>query len=116
MNKATPEDLAHLEAWVALFLKLFGALVNRTRNEQAVSQEEMAATMGLSRTEMYHLERGGTDMKLSTFIRVCRVLRCGVGAMAAQIEHLVEHPEHRPPEKPLQNQRGKNTRRSVHSR
>ena len=116
MKKATPEESARLDAWVALFLKLFGALVNRTRNEQAVSQEEMAANMGLSRTEMYHLERGGTDMKLSTFIRVCRMLHSGVGAMAAQVEHQVEHPEHRPPEQPLRNQRGKNTRRSLHSR
>jgi hypothetical protein len=38
----------------------------------------------------------------------------GVGEVAAHLEHQVEHPEHREPERPLKSQRGKNTRRSPH--
>lgn len=113
MSKASPEFLARLDAELALYLKFFGRLVNQVRDEQERSQEQMADSLGISRTEMHHVESGDTDMKLSTFIRICRGTRHGFGGMAAHLEHLVDHPEDRPLERPLKTRRGKNTRCSV---
>jgi DNA-binding XRE family transcriptional regulator len=114
MSKASPAFLAELRAEAALYEKLFGRLVNQVRNEQGLSQEDFGGTVGVSRTEMHHVEGGQTDMKLSTFLFMCRAMRRGFGEVASHLEHQVEHPEHRAPEKPLKNQRGKNTRRSSH--
>jgi len=114
MSKATPDDLARLRAEAELYEKLLGQMVNQERNEQGLSQEEFGGQFGLSRTEMHFLEAGETDMKLSTFIVICHAMQRGIGEVAAHLEHQVEHPEHREPERPLKSQRGKNTRRSPH--
>ncbi len=114
MSKATPDELARLRAEAELYEKLFGQLVNQVRNELELSQEAFGEGVGLSRTEMHHVEGGETDMKLSTFIFICRGMHRGVGEVAAHLEHQVEHPEDRVPERPLKSQRGKNTRRSPH--
>jgi hypothetical protein len=53
-------------------------------------------------------------MKLSTFLFICRAMRRGFAEVAGYLEHQVEHPEDRVPERPPRNQRGKNTRRSAH--
>jgi DNA-binding XRE family transcriptional regulator len=114
MSKASTAYKDELRAEAALFEKLLGQMVNQVRNEQGLSQEDFGAGVGLSRTELHFLEAGETDMKLSTFFLICRGMHRGVGAVAAELEHQVEHPEHRMPEQPLKNQRGKNTRRSAH--
>ena len=114
MDSSPKDDKARLDAEVALYLKLFGMWVNRRRNALRLSQAQTALMCGLSRTEMSHLEAGMTNVKLSTFIRVCRALRRGMGEVAAHLEHLLDHPEHRPAEAPRRSQRGKNTRRAAH--
>lgn len=114
MSKASPAHLAQLQAEARLYQSLFGQLVNRVRNEQERSQEEFGGSVGVSRTEMHNLEGALTDMKMSTFIFVCRAMRRGLAEVAGYLEHQVEHPEDRAPETPLKTQRGKNTRRSSH--
>lgn len=114
MSKALPAFLDQLHAQVRLYEKCFGQLVNRVRNEQGLSQEKFGEGVGLSRTEMHHLEGGETDMKLSTFLLMCRAMRRGFAEVAGFLEHQVEHPEDRVPETPPRSQRGKNTRRSPH--
>lgn len=112
MSKASPDFLARLHAEVALYHKLFGGLVNHVRNERQESQENFGGSVGLSRTEVHNLEGALTDMKLSTFLLMCRAMHRGFGEVAAHLEHQVEHPEDRVPARPLKTQRGKNTRRS----
>jgi len=114
MSKASPAYLAQLRATAQLYEKYFGQLVNQVRNEQGLSQEDFGDAVGVSRTEMHHVEGGQTDMKLSTFLFICRAMRRGFAEVAGYLEHQVEHPEDRVPERPLRNQRGKNTRRSTH--
>ena len=114
MSKASPAYLAQLCAESKLYGKVFGRMVNQVRNDWGMSQEAFAATVGISRTEMHHVEGGDTDMKLSTFFFICRAMHRGIGDVAAHLEHQVEHPEDRAPERPLKSQRGKNTRRSPH--
>ena len=112
MSKASPEFLARLHAKVELYQKIFGRLVNQVRNERQESQENFGALVGLSRTEMHNVEAALTDMKLSTFLLMCRAMQRGFGEVAAHLEHQVEHPEDRVPDRPLKTQRGKNTRRA----
>ncbi|MBL9176928.1 MAG: helix-turn-helix domain-containing protein [Verrucomicrobiaceae bacterium] len=112
----TPEQRAHLDAEVALWLELLGRLVNTRRNELEMSQQEMAARAGLSRTCLHHIEHGDTDEKITTLFRVCRALRMGFAEVVAHLEHLLEHPEDRPPKTLPKSQRGKNTRRSPQRR
>ena len=114
MDNLSQEDPAHLDAEVALCLKLFGNWANRRRNALRLSQAQTAALGGLSRTEVSHLEAGRTNLTLGTFIRVCHALRRGMGETASHLEHLLDHPEHRPAEGPRRSQRGKNTRRASH--
>ncbi|MBL9131638.1 MAG: helix-turn-helix transcriptional regulator [Verrucomicrobiaceae bacterium] len=103
-----------MSAEAELVEKLFGRLVNQVRNEQRKSQEDFGGSVGVSRTEMHNVEGGGTDMKVSTFIFLCRAMHRGFGEVAAHLEHQMDHPEDRPPETPLKSQRGKNTRRASH--
>lgn len=77
MDSPSQEDPAHLDAEVALCLKLFGIWANRRRNALRLSQAQMAALGGLSGTEVSHREAGRTNLTLSTFIRVCHALRRG---------------------------------------
>lgn len=114
MDTSSQEDLARLDAEVALCLKLFGTWANRRRNALRLSQQETAKRGGFSRTEMSHLEAGHTNLTMSTFIRVCRSLKRGIGETASHLEHLLDHPEDRPAEGPRRSQRGKNTRRAAH--
>lgn len=114
MDTSSQEDLARLDAEVALCLKLFGTWANRRRNALRLSQQETARRGGFSRTEMSHLEAGHTNLTMSTFIRVCRSLKRGIGETASHLEHLLDHPEDRPAEGPRRSQRGKNTRRAAH--
>jgi len=67
MSKASPAYLAQLCAESKLYGKVFGRMVNQVRNDWGMSQEAFAATVGISRTEMHHVEGSDTDMKLSTF-------------------------------------------------
>jgi transcriptional regulator with XRE-family HTH domain len=116
MSKPPKEYFDRLDDEVALCLKLFGDWVNHRRNALRLSQDQTAALAGLSRTEMHMVEQGETDIKLSTFIRLCHPLRRGIGEVAAHLEHLLDHPEDRPPQMERQTQRGKNTRRSAQCR
>lgn len=112
MSKASHEFLALLRTEAELYQKLFGRLVNQVRNERNESQENFGGSVGVSRTEMHNLEGALTDVKLSTFLFVCRAMQRGFGEVAAHLQHQVDHPEHRLAERPLKTQRGKNTRRS----
>ena len=114
MNMPSKDHQDHLNAQVRLSLKLFSQYVNRRRNARRMSQEDVAAWSGLSRTEVTRLEAGGTDPKLSTFIRVCVALGLGIGETASHLEHQVDHPEHRIQAGPHRTQRGRNTRRALH--
>jgi DNA-binding XRE family transcriptional regulator len=114
MNRPPPGHQAHLDAMMREHLKLLGELVNARRNELKMSQAEAAAWAGLSRTEMYQIEHGLTDEKITTVFRVCRALRMSVVEVVARLDYLMNHPEDRPPNRGLKSQRGKNTRRSGH--
>lgn len=96
------------------YLKLLGEHLNARRNELEMSQQEAAERAGLSRTEMYQIEHGLTDEKITTMFRVCWALRMSLGEVVTHMDHVMNHPEHRPPKRGLKSQRGKNTRRSGH--
>jgi DNA-binding XRE family transcriptional regulator len=114
MKRQRPDQQSPLDADVAECLELLGLFLNDRRNELGMSQGEVAEGAEVSRTEMYYIEHGLTDEKISTLLRVSRTLRMSLGEAVTHVEHLIDHPEHRPVKGVLKSQRGKNTRRSLH--
>lgn len=51
-------------------LAVFGDAVRQARLRLGVSQEEMAAILGMHRTQLGHIEQGKKDCRLSTLMRL----------------------------------------------
>lgn len=51
-----------------------GAAVKAAREAMGVSQEEFAATVGMHRTQLGHIEQGKKDCRLSTIVRLANAL------------------------------------------
>ena len=54
-----------------------GQRVRKYRKAQGLSQEELAARVGISVTHMSHIETGNTKLSLPVFLQLSQVL--GVG-------------------------------------
>lgn len=59
---------AKAQAWY------YSELLREERKKQRISQAELASLIGKSRTYITALEKGQTDMQLSTFIMLSRAL------------------------------------------
>lgn len=103
-----------MNALVKEFLAIIGEFINKRRMEQGRSQQEVADTAGISRTEMHNIEHANTDEKMSTVFRVCHALHTGFGEAILHALYLMDHPECRPSGRRLKNLRGKRVGRSVH--
>lgn len=55
-------------------LKLIGNRMRNVRKELKLSQEEVAYSAGLSIRAYADIERGNTNMRFTTLIRICEVL------------------------------------------
>lgn len=55
-------------------LKLIGNRLRNIRKECKMSQEEIAYSAGLSTRAYADIERGNTNMRIGTLIRICEVL------------------------------------------
>ena len=55
-------------------LKLIGNRLRNVRKEIKLSQEEVAYSAGLSTRAYADIERGNTNMRFGTLIRICEVL------------------------------------------
>lgn len=52
----------------------FGALMRQLREEKGITREEMSEVSGMSVKQIEKFEREGSDMPVTTFIRVCVAL------------------------------------------
>lgn len=65
----TREDFhARAKAWY------FAELLKEERKKQKITQKELAERVGKSREHIARLEKGETDMQLSTFINIAEAL------------------------------------------
>ena len=60
---------ARAQAWY------YAELLREERKRRGISQSKLASLVGKSRTYITALEKGQTDMQLSTFIMLSRALR-----------------------------------------
>ena len=104
---------ARLNHRVKLFLELLGELINARRLELNMSQATLAQMAGLSRTALYNIEHGLADERTTTLMRVAWALKMSYTGLMATLEHLMEHPEHRPQKRGLKTLRGKKAKRQV---
>src|SRR5438309_347246 len=56
----------------------FGQRVRATRSGAGMSQEELGAKIGLSRTSITNVERGAQRIQLHTICRIAKALNVGV--------------------------------------
>jgi transcriptional regulator with XRE-family HTH domain len=70
----------------------FAANLRRYREDQALSQEELAFRAGIHRTEISLLERAGREPRLGTIVKLADALRVSPSDMLADIPG-----ERRPP-------------------
>jgi transcriptional regulator with XRE-family HTH domain len=59
-------------------IQRFGKQLQRLRTRRGLTQEQLAVTVGLSRTFVTRLELGQHDPSLSTLVRLAKVLRVSV--------------------------------------
>lgn len=53
----------------------FGRRVRELRNEREWTQEELAERAGMNWLQLGHIERGSSDPKLSTIIKLAKALK-----------------------------------------
>jgi transcriptional regulator with XRE-family HTH domain len=53
----------------------FGKRVRELRKERGWSQEELAEAAGMNWLQVGHIERGASDPKLSTIVKLAKALR-----------------------------------------
>ena len=51
-----------------------GDIIRKTRVHQKVSQEQLADFTGLSRVGIIRIEKGTSDVKMSTLLNICSML------------------------------------------
>lgn len=52
----------------------YGSRIRAIRQQQGVRQEDMAAALGVSRTQVSNIERGTTDTSVTRLIQIAAVL------------------------------------------
>jgi len=67
-TESRAEFNAKAQAWY------YAELLKEERKKQRISQQELANIVGMKRTYITALEKGQTDMQLSTFIMLSRAL------------------------------------------
>ena len=65
--------------------KRFAANLSRARQGSGISQEELAGRIGVHRTEISLLERGGREPRLSILLKLAAALETDVEALCAGI-------------------------------
>jgi HTH-type transcriptional regulator/antitoxin HipB len=59
----------------------YGEILREKRKEMNITQQELSERTGLKRTYISRIERGETDMQLSSLIRISRALNLKFGLM-----------------------------------
>ena len=54
----------------------YGEILRERRKELGMTQKELAERVGRERTYINRIERGETDLQLSSFIRIAEALSC----------------------------------------
>ena len=67
----------------------FGRVLKRLRNEQSVSQEELAYSSGYHRNYIGQLERGEKSPSLRTIFNLCKTLHVHPSNLLKMIEKIV---------------------------
>ncbi|OQB30272.1 MAG: anaerobic benzoate catabolism transcriptional regulator [Bacteroidetes bacterium ADurb.Bin174] len=57
----------------------YGEILREKRKEMKITQQELSERTGLKRTYISRIERGETDMQLSSLIRISRALNLKFG-------------------------------------
>ncbi len=60
-------------------LESMGRRIRETRNSQQISQETLADMAGVDRSHMGFIERGKTDIRVSTLFKIARALKMPPG-------------------------------------
>jgi len=55
--------------------KLFGSKIAKIRKNKGLSQESLAAKVGIHRNHMGRIERGETNPPLNTVVKIGRILK-----------------------------------------
>jgi len=116
MTRSAPTSVSAMDARTAKFLKLVGLFINARRMELGLSQDEVALTAGVSRSEVHHVEHGTTNEGLGTLFRICEAVHYSLAAVVDQALYILAHPEYEPANWALKTLRGKNVRRVLQSR
>ena len=69
-------------------LTVFGDAVRQARQRLGVSQEEMAAILGMHRTQLGHIEQGRKDCRLSTVMRLADALQLPLSSLLKPLDQL----------------------------
>jgi len=69
-----PESESRAEFDAKALSWYYAELLRNERKKQKISQEQLASTIGKKRTYITALERGETDMQLSTFLMISKAL------------------------------------------
>lgn len=109
IRSAAPESRV-MDARTAKFLKLVGLAINARRVELGLSQDQVALTAGVSRSEVHHVEHGTTNEGFGTLFRICEAVHLSLGAVVDQALYILAHPGCEPACWDLKTLRGKNMR------
>ncbi|WP_416381016.1 helix-turn-helix domain-containing protein [Hymenobacter sp. GOD-10R] len=71
-------------------IKAFGVVVREARNEQRLSQEELAFESNLDRTFISLLETGKKQPSLLTIFQLATALRISPSDLLKRVEHRLE--------------------------
>jgi transcriptional regulator with XRE-family HTH domain len=67
-------------------LKQFGTNLKKIRQEQSISQEELASMAGLDRTYISYLEMGTRNPSFFCIIKLCLALNCNFSELCGPIK------------------------------
>ena len=59
----------------------FGAFVRKRRLAKGWTQEQLAEAAGMNELQIGHIERGASDPKLTTILKLCAALRIRPGSL-----------------------------------
>jgi ribosome-binding protein aMBF1 (putative translation factor) len=71
-KRGTPSRMAFEEKALAYY---YGEILKERRKELRLTQKQLADRIGRERSYIAHIERGETDMQLSSFLRIAGALR-----------------------------------------
>lgn len=75
------------------FLKILGKHIATLRKQQHISQEEFAEKSGKMINTISNIERGLTDLKISTLVALARALDVEPACLLSDAFHSVQNPK-----------------------